>query len=178
MGGPARKSPFSDRIPPATRRILEDGEAMAYLYRVLLYGSEVARCLGVSAPTVGKARQLHGIPLFPRTFLLPDWHGDKLTAARWQTIKFRAYMRAGRPGLRAKEVAVGAFESVYPAERVARARLRAAEPDRFVVAVIIDPDYVYRGMPPQRYFAVARDLSRCEELPRREWSAYGFRGIK
>ena len=89
-----------------------------------------------------------------------------------------ATVRAGRLGFQAREAARRAFQKAYPAEKVKGTRLRAAEKGRIVVAVVIDPAYVYRGVPPQRLFAVSRDLSSCDELPRSEWPAYGLRGSR
>ena len=71
------------------------------------------------------------------------------------------------------------FASTYPGETVAGLQVRAVEPERVVVAVIIHSPLPSRGLRPYRLFAVRNDLSQCEELQRDSGgSAYCFRGIK
>lgn len=86
---------------------------------------------------------------------------------------------SGDPRARAaRNAAEAAFKAVCPDKVVARSELRAVEPDRYVVAVVIDPGHPYRGMPPYRLFAVAKDLGATEELPSTADSRYGLKGIK
>ncbi len=91
----SRHSVFTYRLSQEKRRLLEDRATMVYLFQVHLYAVVIGRLIGVSAPTVGRARVLHEIPIFPRILLPPDW-GDVLTEERWQTIKFRVYAAKGR----------------------------------------------------------------------------------
>ena len=77
----------------------------------------------------------------------------------------------------ARKAVRAAFADQVPDEQIDQLRLRAAEPDRFVFAVIIRSK-LYRGLPPYRLFAVTRDLLSVDELPKGSDSPYIFRGIK
>jgi hypothetical protein len=85
-----------NRLPDDLQRLLNNQAAMIYLFRVHLYLVAVAKLIGVSPPTVGRAREKHRIPLFPQSLTPPDWTSEALTPARWQTVKLRAYAGQGR----------------------------------------------------------------------------------
>ena len=85
-----------NRLPADLQRLLNNQAAMIYLFRVHLYLVAIAKLIGVSAPTVGRARAKHRIPLFPQALTPPDWTSTELVGARWQTVKLRAYAEAGR----------------------------------------------------------------------------------
>lgn len=78
----------------------------------------------------------------------------------------------------ARQAARRACAASHPDEKIEELRLRASEPDRFVFAVIIRSPLPRRGMPIYHLFAVARDLSSCEELAKDSGSPYVLRGIK
>ena len=65
-----------------------------------------------------------------------------------------------------------------PELKAINANLRAAEADRFVIAVIYESPTPYRGRPPYKLYAVARKGLQALELPRDLDSPYRITGVK
>ena len=78
----------------------------------------------------------------------------------------------------ARGVVRDAFAASYPEDVIEEIRLRAAERDTCVFAVVTRPVQLYRGMPPYRLFAVERDLLLVQEISKDPDSPYILRGIK
>jgi len=69
------------------------------------------------------------------------------------------------------------FARDYPAFACEGTRLRAAEAERFVVAVFYQPDLLLRPAP-YKLYSVSRDLAHAEELNCEPSSPYWIRGRK
>jgi hypothetical protein len=67
------------------------------------------------------------------------------------------------------------FQEEYPEYKIAETRIRAAESNRFVVAVFYTTPYPVRPIP-YKLYAVNRDLREVEELPCNPDSPYWIRG--
>ena len=88
------------------------------------------------------------------------------------------HLRAGRASFAARKLAIRACREATPSVKVTGATLQAVEAERFVFAVVLDPGYSFRGMPPHRIFAVSRGLETAHEIEGEEGERYRLRGIK